>query len=91
MLCIVYLVSMVTSVCVLQLLFRDFPNPLLSQSDLSVSGRTLFVEEESVERATRPVIIQCDEPWDNVTVVKKMAAIKLYHDWIWSMLSFMFV
>jgi hypothetical protein len=66
-----------------KLLFRDFPHPLLSQSDVSLNGRTLFVEEESVERATRPITIQCDRPWNDVTVVKKMAALKLYHDWTW--------
>ena len=49
-----------------------------------MSGRTVFAEEEAIQRATREAVVEIDPPWDNVTVVRKMAALKLYHDWIWS-------
>lgn len=67
----------------LQLLFRDYPQPLLSQLDISMRGRTILAEEEAIARATRNIVIRLDPPWSNVTVVKKLAALKLYHDWDW--------
>ena len=67
----------------LQLLFRDYPQPLLSQSDVSMRGRSILAEEEAIARATRNIVIRLDPPWSNVTVVKRLAALKLYHDWDW--------
>ena len=67
-----------------QLLFRDYPQPLLSQSDVSMRGRSILAEEEAIERATRNILIRVDPPWASVSVVKKLAALKLYHDWDWS-------
>ena len=68
----------------LQLLFRDYPQPLLSQSDVSMRGRSILAEEEAIKRATQNIAIRLDPPWANVTVVKRLAALKLYHDWDWS-------
>ena len=68
----------------LQLLFRDYPQPLLSQSDVSMRGRSILAEEEAIKRATQNIVIRLDPPWANVTVVKRLAALKLYHDWDWS-------
>ena len=46
-------------------------------------GRSILAEEEASARATQSIVIRLDPPWSNVTVVKKLATLKLYHDWDW--------
>ncbi|VVC94358.1 unnamed protein product [Leptidea sinapis] len=63
-----------------QLRLRDFPQPLLSMSDLRLWGTLLAAEERAPPRAVRTVLIDQGEPWGEVELERSMMPLKWYYD-----------
>ncbi|XP_052757445.1 protein hobbit [Galleria mellonella] len=63
-----------------QLLLRDFPQPLLSMSQLRLWGTLLGAEEAPPSRAVRTVAVEQGEPWGAVQLERSMMPLKCYYD-----------
>ncbi|XP_032513347.2 protein hobbit [Danaus plexippus] len=71
----------VSVVCELwQLRLRDFPQPLLSMSELRLWGTLLGAEEAPPPRAVRTVIIDQGAPWGPMELERSMMPLKWYYD-----------
>ncbi|XP_072943590.1 protein hobbit [Epargyreus clarus] len=63
-----------------QLRLRDFPQPLLSMSDLRLWGTAAGAEEQPPPRAVRTVVIDQGEPWGKFELERSMMPLKWYYD-----------
>ncbi|CAH2086030.1 unnamed protein product [Euphydryas editha] len=63
-----------------QLRLRDFPQPLLSLSDMRLWGTLLAAEELPPPRAVRTVVIDQGEPWGEFELERSMMPLKWYYD-----------
>ncbi|KAH9629250.1 hypothetical protein HF086_008332 [Spodoptera exigua] len=63
-----------------QLLLRDFPQPLLSMSELKMWGTLLAAEEQAPPRAVRTVTIDQGAPWGEQELERSMMPLKWYYD-----------
>ncbi|KAJ8725941.1 hypothetical protein PYW08_004124 [Mythimna loreyi] len=63
-----------------QLLLRDFPQPLLSMSELRMWGTLLAAEEQAPPRAVRTVTIDQGAPWGAQELERSMMPLKWYYD-----------
>ncbi|XP_063892282.1 protein hobbit [Helicoverpa armigera] len=63
-----------------QLLLRDFPQPLLSMSELKMWGTLLAAEEQAPPRAVRTVTIDQGAPWGAQELERSMMPLKWYYD-----------
>ncbi|XP_068629630.1 protein hobbit [Battus philenor] len=63
-----------------QIRLRDFPQPLLSMSELRLWGTLLAAEEQPPPRAVRTVIIDQGAPWGKFELERSMMPLKWYYD-----------
>ncbi|CAK1581481.1 unnamed protein product [Parnassius mnemosyne] len=63
-----------------QIRLRDFPQPLLSMSELRLWGTLLAAEEQPPPRAVRTVIIDQGAPWGEFELERSMMPLKWYYD-----------
>ncbi|XP_045542824.1 protein KIAA0100 [Papilio machaon] len=63
-----------------QLRLRDFPQPLLSMTQLRLWGTLLAAEEQPPPRAVRTVTIEQGAPWGKVELERSMMPLKWYYD-----------
>ncbi|XP_052737818.1 protein hobbit [Bicyclus anynana] len=63
-----------------QLRLRDFPQPLLSMSELRLWGTLMAAEEQPPLRAVRTVTIEQGEPWGACELERSMMPLKWYYD-----------
>ncbi|XP_013180644.1 PREDICTED: protein KIAA0100 [Papilio xuthus] len=63
-----------------QLRLRDFPQPLLSMTQLRLWGTLLAAEEQPPPRAVRTVTIDQGAPWGKVELERSMMPLKWYYD-----------
>ncbi|XP_046965412.1 protein KIAA0100 [Vanessa cardui] len=63
-----------------QLRLRDFPQPLLSLSELKLWGTLMAAEEQPPPRAVRTVVIDQGEPWGKFELERSMMPLKWYYD-----------
>ncbi|CAG4913256.1 unnamed protein product [Colias eurytheme] len=68
------------SVASWQLRLRDFPQPLLSMSEMRLWGTMLAAEEQAPPRAVRTVVIDQGEPWGKFELERSMMPLKWYYD-----------
>ncbi|KAJ0180781.1 hypothetical protein K1T71_004185 [Dendrolimus kikuchii] len=71
-----------------QLLLRDFPQPLLSMSELKMWGTLMAAEEQAPPRAVRTVVIKQGEPWGDRELERSMMPLKWYYDLCCEMAEF---
>ncbi|XP_047512381.1 protein KIAA0100 [Pieris napi] len=68
------------SVVLWQLRLRDFPQPLLSMSEMRLWGTMLAAEESAPPRAVRTVVIDQGAPWGEFELERSMMPLKWYYD-----------
>ncbi|XP_075969988.1 bridge-like lipid transfer protein family member hobbit isoform X2 [Anticarsia gemmatalis] len=71
-----------------QLLLRDFPQPLLSMSELRMWGTLMAAEEQPPPRAVRTVVIDQGAPWGPQELERSMMPLKWYYDLCCEMAEF---
>ncbi|CAD0197042.1 unnamed protein product [Chrysodeixis includens] len=71
-----------------QLLLRDFPQPLLSMSELRMWGTLMAAEEQAPPRAVRTVVIDQGAPWGPQELERSMMPLKWYYDLCCEMAEF---
>jgi len=59
---------------------RDYPQPLLAMTEVTISGMMLFAEQEAQERERRLAVVEVGRPWGNTTVCRKLPPLKYYYD-----------
>ncbi|CAH0722033.1 unnamed protein product, partial [Brenthis ino] len=72
--------SVSVSCALWQLRLRDFPQPLLSMSELRLWGTLCAAEEAPPPRAVRTVVIEQGEPWGQFELERSMMPLKWYYD-----------
>ncbi|XP_045785889.1 protein KIAA0100 [Maniola jurtina] len=72
--------SVSVSCALWQLRLRDFPQPLLSMSELRLWGTLMAAEEQPPSRAVRTVTIEQGEPWGKFELERSMMPLKWYYD-----------